>query len=246
MTMADHFGCVGVPVESAEYLVGIAERAATTAVAISARGGTYYHWADPSGAELWIQADGEGQFLGINPHFSGESVIEFVLTDSIHREAEGALEGAFHGWVAPDESGESGLYPMVFDSPCALTHADLAFPHRARVQVAAMPQEVRLFETEEAYDSGDVDTPGFASQFFVPSGLFGADPQAVGVMTGLITKVERLTNGLTEASFWWLLVESLGGSFDVVAAPSDFVESPAVGGVIYGTFWLSGRLLPPA
>ena len=246
--MADHFGCVGVPVESVEHLLAIAEQAAEVAEAIPVDRATYYHWVDKTGAELWIQADEAGQFLGINPHFSGESVIEIVLTDSIHRGQEGVLDGAFQGWVGPDESGESGLYPMVFDCPCALTHADLVFPHRTRIQVAAMPHEVRLFETEEAYDSGDRETPGFAARSFVPSGLFGdaGDAQALGIITGLITKVDRLTNGLTGGSFWWLVVESLGGTFDVVAGPGDLPEAPSVGGVIYGTFWLSGRLLPPA
>ncbi len=244
--MADHFGCIGVPVASVDELVAVAARAAESAEAVSVGRATYYRYTDPSGAELWVQADVREQFLGINPHFVGRSALDVSLIAAIHRREESVLDGAFHGWVAPDEDGESGLYPILFDSPCALMHADLVFPHRVQVQVAALPHQVQLFPSRELYDSGAIDAPGFAAQSFVPSGLFGEpdEPEAVAVMTGVIAEVELRTNALTGASFWWLLVESLGGTFDVVAAKDDFAETPVEGGVIYGTFWLTGRLLP--
>lgn len=244
--MADHFGCIGVPVASVDQLVAIAAEAAESAETISVGDATYYHHADPSGAELWIQADARAQFLGINPHFAGRGVLDVSLIGRMQRREEGVMDGAFHGWVEPEEDGESGLYPILFDSPCALTHADLVYPHRVQVQVAALPHQVQLFASRALYDSGDVDAPGFAAQSFVPSGLFGdaAEPEAIAVMTGEIKAVEQRTNALTGTPFWWLWVESLGGTFDVVAALDDFQSTPVVGGVIYGTFWLSGRLIP--
>ncbi len=244
--MADHFGCIGVPVASVDDLVAIAARAAESAECVSVGSAAYYCYTDPSGAELWVQADARDQFLGINPHFVGQGELEVSLIAAMHRREEGVLDGAFHGWVAPDEDGESGLYPILFDSPCALVHADLVFPHRTRVQVAALPHQVRLFESREAYDSGAVDAPGFAAQSFVPSGLFGEsdEPAALAVMTGVIIASELRINALTGTPFWWWLVESLGGTFDVVAAKDDFGTVPVEGGVIYGTFWLTGRLLP--
>jgi len=244
--MADHFGCIGVPVASVDELVAVAGRAAETAEGVSVGRATYYRYTDPSGAELWVQADAREQFLGINPHFVGRGVLDVGLVGAMHRRQEGVMDGAFHGWVKPDEGGDSGLHPILFDSPCALTHADLTFPHRATVQVAAFPHHAQLFPSRELYDSGAIDAPGFAAQSFVPAGLFDAseEPEAVAVMTGVITEVELRTNRLTGAQFWWLLVESLGGTLDVVAAQDDFPSAPVEGGVIYGTFWLSGRLLP--
>ena len=45
--------------------------------------GTYLRWADPSGAELWIQLNAENEVIGVNPHFGGRSRVRVLLTHSI-------------------------------------------------------------------------------------------------------------------------------------------------------------------
>ncbi len=88
----------------------------------------------------------------------------------------------------------------------------------------------------------------FASQSFIPSGLFkspddDSPPRAEAFFTGHVLEAERRTNALTEMDFIWCLVETLGGVFDVVIDPQLLPEVPRVGGVIQGSFWLSGRIL---
>jgi hypothetical protein len=48
---------------------------------------------------------------------------------------------------------------------------------------------------------------------------------------------------LTGREFWWALVESYGGIYDVVIDAELVEDAPRVGGVVNGTFWLSGRVL---
>ena len=55
-------------------------------------------------------------------------------------------------------------------------------------------------------------------------------------------RAERRTNRLTGAEFVWCLVNSTGGTFDVVADPELLPKLPPVGGVVSGGFWLTGRI----
>lgn len=88
----------------------------------------------------------------------------------------------------------------------------------------------------------------FASQSFIPSGLFNlsgsdAPARAEAIFAGHVRETERRTNQLTGDEFVWCLVDSLGGSFDVVIDPELLSNAPRVGGVVHGSFWLSGRII---
>jgi hypothetical protein len=53
---------------------------------------------------------------------------------------------------------------------------------------------------------------------------------------------ERI-NVLTGHAFYWALVETLGGAYDVMIDPELLPSVPAAGGVLSGSFWLSGRII---
>lgn len=63
------------------------------------------------------------------------------------------------------------------------------------------------------------------------------------MLTGHVLTSNLLKNPVTQIEFYHLHIQSLGGTFDVVAS-SKMVTGPvpAVGGVVAGTFWLSGRI----
>ena len=117
-----------------------------------------------------------------------------------------------------------------------------------KARIAAFAHELSLFPSVEAYETAQTGDIKFASQSFIPSGLFSPagektePPEAHAIFTGHIRKVEERTNELTNKGFWWALVESLGGVFDVVIDPELVEDTPQVGGVLSGAFWLSGRL----
>jgi hypothetical protein len=132
--VASHFSTIGLRVRSEEEMNDLIGRMGPVAEPLGSERGTYFRWADPSGAEMWIQVDNENQLLGANPHFAGKSAVRVGLT-------------------------------------------------------------------------------------------------------------ARRDSGSPSANFVWCLVDALGGAFDVVIDPELMPQLPRVGGVIQGSFWLSGRIL---
>jgi hypothetical protein len=209
----------------------------------------YHRWSSPCGAELWFQVATNNEIIGINPHFSGESAVRVGLTGKLARPGEGTVDGAFHGWAQPEgDDPQSGCYPFVFDAPDFCCHEDVAIPSLANVQIAASAHEFSIFNSPEDYYASQTGEMKFASQLFIPSGLFSPSgentdpPQAHAIFTGHILKAEYRTNEATGCRFLWAKVETLGGVYDVVADCELVKTAPVVGGVLSGAFWLSGRL----
>ena len=91
----------------------------------------------------------------------------------------------------------------------------------------------------------------FASQSFIPSGLISPSgdpvdpPEPHALFVGHVVEAEQRHNAVTGRPFWWALVETIGGTFDVVIDPELLDEQPRPGHVLSGWFWLSGRLQEP-
>jgi hypothetical protein len=248
--VASHFSTIGLRVGSEQEMFDLANRVGPGAEPTRAPGGAYFRWADPSGAELWLQVNDDNELLGMNPHFAGVSAVRVRLTARVETGSPSPLDGMFHGWADPADGGdEDGAYPFLFDAPDARLHDGLALPAVVSVQVAAFAHEVEAFDSPEAHATSQGDGPKFASQSFIPSGLFnpqGADaapPRAHAMITGHVLDAERRTNRLTGEPFYWCLADSYGGVYDVVIDPELLPDLPKVGGVVSGSFWLTGRIL---
>jgi hypothetical protein len=256
--MASHFSNIGFQVESPQQFQDIATKAAACSTPVPTFvGGAYQHFSTPEGVELWIQVSPNKELIGCNPHFAGFSSSPLNLGFSIDVtrviSVDGSpLDGRIMGTIASDEA--SGC-PIVFDVPDFRQYAArLTLPARARVQLAAFPHEFSASPSEEAFHADQaarLGSPGMAAESFIPSGTFKPGggviepPVAEAVFTGRILAAERRTNSLTGASFHALRVKTLGGIIDMVVDPQ-LVSSPLViGGVIFSSAWLSGRLLDP-
>jgi hypothetical protein len=248
--VASHFSTIGLSVDSEQAMYDLANRVGPLAEPLEAGDGVYFRWADPSGAELWLQSRGN-DLLGMNPHFSGKSAVRVKLTARVDTGSPSPLDGTFHGWADPSEGdGASGAYPFVFDAPDARLHDGLTLPAVVRVQVAAFTHEVEAFDSPEAHAASQDSEPKFASKSFIPSGLFtpqgeSTPPRATAILTGQVLEAERRTNHLTGMPFYWVLVETYGGVYDVVIGPDLLSDAPKAGGVVSGSFWLTGRILGP-
>ncbi|MEM8599952.1 MAG: hypothetical protein AAGF99_08525 [Bacteroidota bacterium] len=247
--MPSHFSSIGLPVESEEEFVAFAEMAAQRAEVYEVRAGRYLRWASPTGAELWLHLNRVGDFVSLQPHFVGPSSLRVGVTASLNHSDDTELEGSFHGWASPDsENPESGAYPFVFSAPDFRVYADLTTPSVATAQIAAFAHEATVYSSVEAYNENQESKVKFSSQSFVPSGMFSSGgelnkaPQPLAIFTGHIIKSGAEINELSGVAFHWAAVETLGGTYDVVLDPSLLGEVPPVGGVLQGSFWLSGRL----
>src|SRR5689334_2564661 len=127
--MASHFSTIGLPVTSPDEFLALAERVADACASLDTPKGRYLHWSSRSGAELWLQVDDDNSLVGMNPHFSGESVVRVGLIARVTPPEGTVLDGAFHGWVAPTgDDPESGCYPFVFGAPDFGFHDHLRLP----------------------------------------------------------------------------------------------------------------------
>jgi hypothetical protein len=186
----------------------------------------------------------------MNPHYAGQSAVRVGLTARLPSGGPSKLDGSFHGWADPaGDTPDTGCYPFVFDAPDYRLHDELSLPARKEVQIAAFAHEIAAFETVAAYEASQTGDLKYASQSFIPSGLFTpagdstVSPQAQAIFAGHVLAAHEKINVLTRRAFYWALVETLGGAYDVVIDSNLLAGVPAVGGVISGSFWLSGRII---
>lgn len=248
--MPSHFSTIGFPAQSQVELIELAHLILGSCVSFDMETGRYLQWSSYSGAELWLQINTENSLIGMTPHFSGKSRIRVGLTERVTRFHDTGMDGMFHGWADPvTDKPESGLYPFVFDMPGFQLYHHLSLPATVTTQIAAFTHEVSIFDSGEAFLASQTREPKYASQSFIPSGLISPQgkstetPKAYAIFAGHILEVEIRTNELKGKSFWWVLVKTLGGTFDVVIHPELLSMSPKAGSVLFGSFWLSGRIV---
>lgn len=249
--MPSHFSTIGFDVPRVEALSDLARRAIadlqTEQIPVS--GGRYFHWAGAAGEELWISANEEGNLVGCYPHFSGKARFLARLESRIVRAGAPPLDGAFHAWADPErDARDSGLFPFELDVPDGTLHRKLKLPSIVDAQIAAFAHEITAYDSPDAYYAAPADADvGYASQSFVPFMVFFVDggtqqpPEAEARISGHVLESALLQNSMSGLSYYWALVETIGGTFDVVIDRSLLQTAPPIGGVLSGTFWLSGR-----
>lgn len=248
--MPSHFSAIGIPIHSHADLNALADQIGPLATPIAVAAGTYWRWTSDCGAEVWLQTNTDHELVGMTPYFSGGSRVSIRLIARVRRDDDTALEGALHGWVDPDPTDDaSGAYPIVFDAVDFCQFADLALPAIAETRVVAFAHEVSLFPSVAAYEASQTGSVRFASKSFFPTGLFHTEadssepPASTAAFTGHVVASAVKTNELTGMTYYWALVETYGGVFDVVIDPDLCREAPKVGAVLSGSFWLCGRIV---
>jgi len=246
--MASHFSAIGFPVKSQDEYLALAQRVMNDCTSFDVEGGRYLHWGSRSGAELWLQIDTDNIFIGMNPHYSGKSLVPVRLSERVIRPKDTVLDGALRGWaIWNDDDSES--FELVFDVPDFGRQLTVLLPANRRVQIAAFAQEVSVFDSPKDYTASQTGELKFAPQSFFPSGLLSPDlesiepPEPYAIFSGHIVEADTRRNELTGSNFFWVLVETLGAVFDVVIDPGLLSVTPKVGGVLSGSFWLSGRIV---
>lgn len=238
--MPSHFSTIGFPLASREDFAALAQQLVAEAQPVSTKGGQYLRWKGAAGEEVWLQIDGDQSLIGMNPHYVGRGSVAVRIEKRVKRPDDTILDGAFHGWAAPDED-DGGAYPFVFDSPDAATYVTLRPPQVVDVQLAAFAHEITFHASPEAFDASQADQDlKFAVESFIPSGLFSPDgsttdpPEALAIFTGHVRESAVRKNAITGATFYWALVETLGGRFDVVIDPELLPAVLSPGGVLSG------------
>src|SRR5205085_36715 len=146
----------------------------------------------------------DGDVVGLNPHYAGRTHMRVGLTVRVPRPESSILDGAFHGWADPMEAEpESGQYPFVFDVPDYGLTGAVVVPSICEVQLTAFAHELQAYESEAAYAATQSGAVKFATESFIPAGLFNAatneqntPPQAYAIFTGRVLVILRFTRSV--------------------------------------------------
>lgn len=251
--MPSHLSSIGFPVAQREEFASLVVRAVQQGEPFETALGTYVRWSPGGGAELWAQLSRQGEVVGLNPHFASEWKMSARIESAVGRSNESPLDGGFYAWSGRGEDDpDSTTFPFVFDTPDFAAHQMLALPTQAEVQIAAFAHTLSAYGSEEEYYAAQTEqhgSPTFAVESFIPSGLFkpGGEPtlppEAEAIFSGRVLRANLLANPATGALFYALAVRTLGGIVNVVADPAVPEGNPVPGGIVTGSFWLSGLIL---
>jgi hypothetical protein len=239
--MAGHFDAIGYPVDDREGLDELASLAAHKGKPQQVSGGYYIQFGFGDGPELWVQANTARQITGCNPHFRGSS----ALRARVEQPAPGkGLDGSLRATAI--DAGEAN-YPFQCNLPdFAAVSLQLEPGRQIVLQVAAFAEQLQCFDNQEAFQKSQSALLNLASESFIPTGLFSdkgtSQPRSRAMLTGIVLKSELRRNRLTTVAYQYLLVRSLGGTFDVVAEPTIIKgPPPREGGIILASCWLTAR-----
>jgi hypothetical protein len=249
--MPSQFSAIGFSITSGEDLAALASRVTGEAERVSTPPGDYLKWAAPSGEQLWLQISPDGDAMGMSPHFAGKSSIRLAVEARVTRPSHTPLDGTFLAWANPPAGAVTGGdYPFAFDCPDAATHLELPLPATVTGQLAAFAQQLSLYESAAAHEAAQAAEGGHTpSRSFIPSGLISphgvplSPPEPHALIAGHVLEAAARVNAVSGLPYWWALLDTVGGTFDVVIDPGLLAEPPRTGNVLAGWFWLSGRLL---
>ena len=213
--------------------------------------GKYYLWEPGGGIQIWVKVK-DRVVLACAPHYSGEGAMRASIEGFYARPPEiSVTEGAFVGTALPADS-ESAGFPLVVDVPGFEAVASRVVPPQTRtVQIAAFAREMTCFPTVEAFAQWQrtaKNAPISESFVFAEAPLTGTvssgPAPAEAVITAQVLKAGLQINPITQQNFIVLLVRTPDGStVDVVAHQQVASGELLAGGIIRGTFWLSGSIL---
>lgn len=249
--MPSTFSTIGVPIVDSEAASATWGAQVVRDGRAVGDGGEYRVLDSDAGPQLWAAVNRRGRVAALTPHFAGGARCRARLSDRIERAEETRFEGGFDGWAVAEyartpEDPSSDVTPLRFDVPDALQHRFLRLPALAEVQIAAFAVQSFWHRSLEEFhrDEAMSELP-LAGQAFVYADVFDEtdEPSTVPLFSGRVHDTAVRVNEHTGLGFRWALVETLVGLLDVVADLAVVEGEPTPGGIVSGTFWLSGRIV---
>lgn len=222
----NHYSLLGFHYESEQDFNDLLDLALTEAKQqITSAGFSYdvYAQAD-SGAELWTISNAQNEVVGLEPYFKGS---EHSLN----------LDGIFplQAWgVGRVQAWQGDCYPLVIDVPDAVQWDERLVGQAVRMNLCAFADEIDVYTDEASYEqAGNM----WASQSLSPSGMFDEEATAHIIMTGVVKSLNTQVNAVTHAPIYAVQIDTFGGEMTALLG-----QAVAVGNVVSGSYWLTGRL----
>lgn len=243
---ASHFSMVGYDLDASSIeafqteLVEITDRCEI--VVLDDRH-TLCRIADAQGGEIYLGlvSDGPGFSLHTaNPAFTGSSRMPVRYQATVSEAQWEPFEYALSVTVSDLD------IPVLIDLADPREIGEFTEGQALMLDVTAFTYNPQLYVDENAYyeaqKEGGEETV-FASNHFIPSGLFGEKPQAYAMFAGEILQAELKTTSMG-TSYWTTLVKTLDDvTINVVFDDISTKEPPQVGQLLAGEFWLSAHIV---
>lgn len=248
--MGNLFGALGFESSDRKEYERLVRQAARSGEQVGRSGKFHYVlWTPGEGIELWVQMTPQETIVGCSPFFSGAGQM-YMGVMQVAETPNRPTDGFFQGWANPEPGHtDAGLYPFAVTVPDFLLVRDKVLVSSiVQLQVSAFADSLHCYLDDDEFHRrvASQDDSQLATEAFVPVGVLdetGMKPIAEAVFTGHVLSADIRANPVTGRKFHALTVQTLGGMLDVIADPSVTTGLPQAGGVVYGTFWLSGRLL---
>lgn len=244
---------LGFPAEwsaaTAELLTAVAEHKARE---VTTRKGKYRLWRSLQGAELWFHdplpapprpallrrsASTAGEEIvrpritAVTPFHRGLSKCEIKIGRFLTLDRTNPLEGSCLGWLPSPVAGGREQVIVLELAPFAL-HDLKTPPYKTTAQILCAAHAVWAWPNATAYNARTPTKRRIQAGTFAPVTeadvpevrlTYRASPVTLGLATGIIRRSIRHLNPVTGTPYYWLLLETRRGTFDVVANP-DVVE----------------------
>ena len=253
--MSNNLEQIGFIVNSDDDFLNLATNLANKSPIFETNKGVYIGWSESEnfGPELWIQAEGN-EIIGLHPYFRGKSEVYVGAMNLDNSPDHSQLDASLYVWLDPEtDDPESGVCPCLIDMVRFLCYENVKFPFIDTLSVAAFPQEIEIYGSEDEYknetsrfteeEPENEDMPlNMASESLIPVGLFGEEENAqaepYAMFTGKIIETKKMINSHSQQEYIWALVKTLGGTVDVVIAAEYAIKPVVEGGIISGVFWM--------
>lgn len=214
-------------------------------------GGGYRRWRGTDGEEVWFHFNTAGISVGVTPFFTGSTSLRVAVIERIHKADDSPLDGAFYGWANPPEGiADAGDYPFAFDTPDFFTYEDLPIPGIVEAHITGFAHDSLVFDSIEAFHEAKArGKVSFSPQTFVPHNRFDSSedhkdpPESMAYINGFVVDASLRTNCFSELDYYWVLVETFGGRFDIVVDQTRLPSLPKAGDILATYCWLCGRLI---
>jgi hypothetical protein len=265
--LASNLTTIGLVADTEDSFDALMQRLASSArERLASDPGDYSIWRSATGAEVWFHVTGtrepDGQLqdheiIGFTPFFEGMSDVDIEIDAGFQRPGENPFEGAFKAWVAPDPANGRGVHPIVFDCVDFAAHRNRELPIRCHAKLTAFARQLTAYADENDYYDCQPAGQKHAGRAFVPLGLRGTGtaggsgggddpdgaPSSVALLIGSVVEHRVLTDPEGGTPYHWLLVDSLGATFDVVADPSVITGTIVDGSTVEVRCVVFGRLI---
>lgn len=211
---------------STEWLVAIAGQPGETIVT---QFGTYKRVRLEGGAEIWIDigADGTpkaGQVIGMTPFHHGVGAIKVEVRQTMALDPNDPLVG---GWTVQLQALARGDRPLpitVEVVPFRL-HATAAPTFTAYIRMLGLASEATVYPSAQAFlnraAKSKLMSLGAVSPLCSAAGSMiesqAPDQRCVAVVTGRIEDARQIINPLSGQPYFWLLIATDRGLFNIVA-----------------------------